>query len=551
MTIYQTTRLMFRRSIRENRKGFCFFVLAILLSTVTVLLPPLALEYGVNQLADGHPIDLLAALGYFALIVLADFSASLQEVSVTQFGQRAMHVLRSAMLEKLGRLPTGYFTSHAAGDIDSVLTNDVDTITALYSDGVIGMLADSWKLLGVLFLIFWHSPGLGILLLLVLPALFALTRRFQHGMLAAQKVNRLAIGRMNHIIPETCHVLRMIQTLGKESFMEKRYDAALRESYDAMNRSNGYDSVYSPIVLVTEAAVIALMMLGAAGGETWRALFGLDVGSAVAVIAYVGMVFSPIEAIGMEIQTVQTAVAGLARIRDFLDASEERRVPPASHPSDSGAGESALCVDMRDVTFAYPGESHSVLQSFSLQVRRGEHVLLTGRTGAGKSTIFRLLLGLYRPDGGNVLLDGQEAFSMHPAERRSRIACVEQEFQAVPGSIRDQITLGNPRIPAEAVEDALRQTGLLPAIRRLPDGEDTPLLESALSKGQLQLLSVARAIVTSPEILLLDECNANLDSATEANLFRALDRVSENRTVLSIFHRYSEGNGSFDRHIQL
>lgn len=546
MTIRQTAGLMFRRSIRENRKGFFFFLLAILFSTVTILLPPLALEYGVNRLADGHPIGLLAALGYFALIVLADFSASLQEVSVTQFGQRAMHVLRSTMLEKLGRLPTGYFTSHAAGDIDSVLTNDVDTITALYSDGVIGMLADSWRLLGVLFLIFWHSPGLGILLLLVLPALFALTRRFQHGMLAAQKANRLAISRMNHIIPETCHVLRMIQTLGKESFMEKRYDAALRESYDAMNQSNWYDSVYSPIVLITEAMVISAMMLGAAGGETWRSLFGLGVGSAVAVIAYVGMVFSPIEAIGMEIQTVQTAVAGLARIRDFLDAPEERRIP-----SDSGAGESALCVDMRDVTFAYPGESRPVLQSFSLQVRRGEHVLLTGRTGAGKSTIFRLLLGLYRPDSGRVLLGGQEAFSMDPAERRSRIACVEQEFQTVPGSIRDQITLGNPAIPAENVEEALRETGLLPTVRKLPRREDTPLAESAFSKGQLQLLSIARAIVSSPEILLLDECNANLDSATEAELFRALDTVSENRTVLSIFHRYSEGNGGFDRHIQL
>lgn len=253
----------------------------------------------------------------------------------------------------------------------------------------------------------------------------------------------------------------------------------------------------------------------------------------------------------MEIQTIQSAVAGLARIRNFLDTPEERRVPSAHSQSYGKAEGTELCIDMRDVTFAYPRESRPVLQSFSLQVRRGEHVLLTGRTGAGKSTIFRLLLGLYRPDSGNVLLDGQEAFSMDPAERRSRIACVEQEFQTVPGSIRDQITLGNPAIPAENVEEALRETGLLPTVRKLPRREDTPLAESAFSKGQLQLLSIARAIVSSPEILLLDECNANLDSATEAELFRALDTVSENRTVLSIFHRYSEGNGGFDRHIQL
>lgn len=345
--------------------------------------------------------------------------------------------------------------------------------------------------------------------------------------------------------------------------MERRYGAALDDGYRAMDRTNFYDSVYSPVIQSAGAAVVAVMMVLAAGEGT-RVLFALSVGDAVAMTAYVLAVFEPLAALGMEIQTIQAAAAALGRIRAFLDAEELPRVQAvatkaaqATTASDAISSEgSAPCIVFRDVTFGYD-TTHPVLAHLSFSVRPGEHVVLRGRTGVGKTTILRLVTGLYVPQSGAVLVGGRPAAAVPPADRRKLYGVAGQAFTAVPGTVRDQLALGDESVTDAMIWQALSVAGLGAAVRSLPQGLATPIVSAGFSEGERHLLGFARAIVCNPRILLLDECTSHLDSATEAQLLAAIRRSSAGRAVLSVTHRWSaammqtrtivlDGNGMID-----
>ena len=525
-----------RRVIAASTMTSILTVLVIVLAVVTALFPPLVLERVVNNLTAGRGVALSLALSYLGLIALSGLLESGQNVMITVFGQKVTHGLRSALCAKLRRLPAAYFTSHEAGKIASRFVNDVDTVDSLFTDGIVSMFADGCKVVSILIVIFYKSMGLGFLMLLVTPLLFAMTRLFQKRMLKAQLENRVAVSKVNNHVPETIRNIRMIHVLLREKYMEQRYDDYIGESYRATDKSNLYDSIYSPIVIFVSSCVIAVMMVCASMGGGIREFFGISVGTAVAVIAYVGQVFAPLESLGMEIQNIQSAVAGVKRIDEFL-AEPEREMP-----DDSNAGKSSDAVPIvrfDHVRFGY-GEDSDVLQNLSFTVSKGEAVTFVGRTGAGKSTVFRLLLGLYRPLEGRVLIKGSGASGIPDEKKRRLIGYVEQSFHLVEGTVAEQISLFDPAVARKQVENAAKLVGLHESILALPDGYDTPASEAAFSQGQFQLLSIARAIAASPEILLLDEITANLDSDTEQRVLDALERAAEGRTVLSISHRLQE-----------
>ena len=317
--------------------------------------------------------------------------------------------------------------------------------------------------------------------------------------------------------------------------MERRYDRRIGESYAAVEKTNFYDALYSPVVLLLNAAVVGIVMLLSASGKAEiLTLFGMSVGTSVAVINYISRIFSPIESLGMEIQTIQSAMAGVRRIDAFL-AQPERSVPKDSGHTAHGD------VVFSHVTFGY-GEK-PVLCDFSMTVKEGEQVTVVGRTGAGKSTVFRLLLGLYRPESGAVTVGGVNVSDITDGERRSCIGCVEQHFSRVPGTVLDQITLGDPRVTEKMARDAAKLAGIDDAVLSLPDGYATVCTDGMFSQGEWQLLSIARAAAANPAVLLLDEITANLDAETEARVLEALRRASQGRTVLSISHRIYENLG--------
>ena len=510
-------------------------ILCVAASVAASLVPPLLLARVVDRLSEGAALTFFAVLGYFCSLALEGILSSAQESLLVLFGQKMTHALRSEMSRKLTQLPASTLAGQNPGEVTARFSGDVDTVEALFTSGIISMVADACRIVSILAVIAVKNTGLALVLLLVVPLFAVFTRHVQKRMLSAQFDNRRAVAAVSGMVPETLHNIRTIRALGMEAYMERRYDRRIADGYAAMERTNFYDAIYSPVVLLLNAVVVGIvMLLSASGNAEILNLFGMSVGTSVAVISYISRIFAPIESLGMEIQTIQSAMAGVRRIDAFL-AQPERAVPKRNETAARGD------VALSHVTFGY-GEK-PVLRDFSMTVRQGEQVMLVGRTGAGKSTVFKLLLGLYQPEAGTVTIGGVDVSRISDQERRTCIGCVEQHFSRVPGSVLDQITLGDPQITAAMAKNAAQLAGIDAAVQALPKGYDTVCMEGMFSQGEWQLLSIARAAAADPAVLLLDEITANLDAETEARVLEALRRASEGRTVLSVSHRIYENLG--------
>ena len=534
-----------RSVIRQTVTGYAGLSLGIVLAVagaiVTALLPPWILGSIVDTITAGNAVPVALVILYFAFTVLTGLTESLREGLLTVFGQKITHALRSSMMEKYTNLTAGELTKQEPGTIVSRFVGDVDTVENLFTSGIISMFADACKIISILVVIWLKNRGLAIVLLILLPFLYWFTRTVQKNMLKAQIENRRAVGRASGHVPETLHNIRTIHTLGKERYMEERYDEYIAESYRAVDRTNFYDAIYSPVIL--NAIVVAVVMLfSASGNAKVLTLFGMSAGTAVAVINYISQIFTPVESLGMEIQTIQSAIAGVHRINEFYALEElPERVRNLETPVVTE--EETPFVELQNVTFAYEDDSRKILHHLSFKVYPGEQVTLSGRTGAGKSTVFKLLLGLYQPGEGKVLIQGRDAIQIPENEKRSLYGYVEQTFHRVPGTVKDQITLYDDSFTMEEVRKAARIAGLDATIEQLEKGYDTLCTSEIFSQGQWQLLSIARAAVAKPKLLLLDEITANLDAQTEEEVLQALKRASEGRTVISISHRVNAETG--------
>lgn len=524
-----------KAAVRSHRILTISTLLCVAASVVASLIPPLLLKNIIDRLTGGMPLLFTAVLLYFGSLVLEGTLSSAQETLLVLFGQKMTHALRSEMSQKLIALPASTLVGQNPGEVAARFSGDVDAVEALFTSGIISMAADACRIISILAVIAVENMGLALVLLVILPLFAVFTRFVQKRMLAAQLENRRAVAAVSGQVPETLHNIRTIHALGLESYMEQRYDQRIGESYAAMEKTNFYDAIYSPVVFLLNAAVVGIvMLLSASGNAEVLALFGMSVGTSVAIINYISRIFSPIESLGMEIQTIQSAMAGVKRIDTFLN-QPERAIPQERKNTARGD------VVLSHVTFGY-GEKR-VLSDFSMTVKEGEQVTLVGRTGAGKSTVFRLLLGLYQPEEGDITIGGVNVSAITDHERRACIGCVEQHFSRVPGTVLDQITLSDPTITEEMAQNAAKLAGMDDAIRALPDGYNAICTDGMFSQGEWQLLSIARAVAANPAVLLLDEITANLDAETEARVLEALRRASEGRTVLSISHRIYENLG--------
>ena len=536
-----------RSVIRQTVTGYAGLSLGIVLAVagaiVTALLPPWILGSIVDTITAGNAVPVALVILYFAFTVLTGLTESLREGLLTVFGQKITHALRSSMMEKYTNLTAGELTKQEPGTIVSRFVGDVDTVENLFTSGIISMFADACKIISILVVIWLKNRGLAIVLLILLPFLYWFTRTVQKNMLKAQIENRRAVGRASGHVPETLHNIRTIHTLGKERYMEQRYDEYIAESYRAVDRTNFYDAIYSPVILILNAIVVAVVMLfSASGNAKVLTLFGMSAGTAVAVINYISQIFTPVESLGMEIQTIQSAIAGVHRINEFYALEElPERVRNLETPVVTE--EETPFVELQNVTFTYEDDSRKILHHLSFKVYPGEQVTLSGRTGAGKSTVLKLLLGLYQPGEGKVLIQGRDAIQIPENEKRSLYGYVEQTFHRVPGTVKDQITLYDDSFTMEEVREAATIAGLDATIEQLEKGYDTLCTSEIFSQGQWQLLSIARAAVAKPKLLLLDEITANLDAQTEEEVLQALKRAAEGRTVISISHRVNAETG--------
>jgi len=544
---------------------------AILLS----LVPPMILARIIDGLTTQRMAGFAWIVAYFGLLALTGLMESAREGLLIIFGQKMTHTLRSGLMEKLVHLKADDLSRQEPGSVVSRFVGDVDTVENLFTSGIVSMFADVCRIVSILVVIWFKNRGLSMILLILLPFLLVFTRYVQKNMLISQLQNRKAVSRASGHVPETLRNIRTIHCLSRESYMERKYDEYLGDSYRAMERTNFYDAVYSPVVLILNAIVVAcVMLLSATGSPRVLTLFGMSAGTAVAVMNYISQIFAPVESLGMEIQTIQSAVAGIRRIDEFFsleelpereellereelsgkeelpkreelpeveELSKKEWIPEGNRFPEQRKENGEAFVEFRDVTFGY--DERKILKQLSFQVKQGERVTLMGRTGAGKSTILKLLLGLYEPQEGEVRIQGIAASNIPDGDKRRIFGYVEQSFHMVPGSVKDQITLFDPVITDQAVKNVASLTGLQDTIEALPDGYDTICTPELFSQGQWQLLSIARAAVASPRLLLLDEITANLDAETEKEVLQALKRVSGERTVISISHRTSAEMG--------
>lgn len=518
-------------------------IISVCGAVITALYPPLVLGKIVDTLTTGSQMPVYLVFLYMAFTVITGLMEATREGLLTVFGQKITHALRSGLMEHFIRLSTDSLNKQESGAVVSRFVGDVDTVENLFTSGIVSMFADACKIISILAVIWFRNKGLATVLMVLLPFLFWFTRHIQKNMLDAQLKNRRAVSRASGHVPETLHNIRTIHNLGKEKYMEKRYDEYISDSYKAMEKTNFYDAVYSPVILILNAVVVAVVMLfSASGNAKVLTLFGMSAGTAVAVINYISQIFSPVESLGMEIQTIQSAIAGVRRINEFfelpvLDNNEELQAEKTFDSKND-----TPYVQFNDVTFGYEAD-HTVIADKTFVVNRGEQVTLSGRTGAGKSTIFKLLLGLYKPQKGSILINDMNSAAIPDNRKRKIFGYVEQSFHMVPGTIKDQITLYDKSISDEAVIKAAKLTGLHDTIMNFENGYDTQCTQEVFSQGQWQLLSIARATAANPELLLLDEITANLDANTERDVLTALKGVSENRTVISISHRVTARTG--------
>lgn len=530
-------------SVKKQKLVFVGIIIALTGAIVFALVPPLILARIIDIITAGNSFPLLLVLVYFGFTVLTGLSESIREGLLTVLGQRITHSLRSAMMDKYTHLTADCLTNQEPGAVVSRFVGDVDTVENLFTSGIISMFADAFKIISILVVVGIKNTGLAIVLVILLPFIFWFTRMVQKNMLKAQIDNRQAVSRASGHVPETLHNIRTIHNCGAEKYMTRKYNYYIEDSYKAMEKTNFYDAVYSPVILILNALVVAVvMLLSASGNVRILSLFGMSAGTAVAVINYISQIFSPIESLGMEIQTIQSAIAGVHRIDDFLSLDELDIIgQEADNPGKKSDGGDDFYVDFRDVTFAY--ESQQVLDNFSFHVKKGEQVTLLGRTGSGKSTIFKLLLGIYKPQTGQIYIDGRRADSITDSERRKTFGYVEQSFHMVPGTVADQIALYDESISLEDVREAAKLAGIDETIMKFENGYDTPCSQELFSQGQWQLLSIARAVAAKPKLLLLDEITANLDVQTEECVMQAMKRASADRTVISISHRINAQTG--------
>ena len=524
--------------IKENIKTNLLLVVVIIGAVLTSLIPPQILKHIIdfNLVPKNNDKLLTSAFAYMAAILFIGVFDFLKEALITILGQKVTKEIRVEMAEKLEKINARFFSSNESGVVVSRFTNDVDAISSMFTSGIIGMVVDCFKIIGIVISIWMFSAKLGVIVLIILPIIYAITRTFQKRMLKSQTENRILVGKVNNHISESFKNAQMIKSYSKEDYMEKKYVGYLMENFKTIEKVNFYDSVFPPIIQIIRASVIAVIVI-----LSHRQLNFLDisVGMVAATIELISNLFAPIESLGMELQSIQQAISGIQRVNDFYNEPEDDCKNSELKSDNIIPTREKIDLSFNDISFYYD-EGTDILKNINIKINSQEKVTFVGRTGVGKSTLFRLIMGLLKPSKGSITINGVDVYSIPNSEKRKVFGYVNQNFHMIKGTVAEQVSLRDKSITREQIEDALNFVGLSDYVATLENGCDTEVTNGNIfSQGQKQLLAIARAIVTNPPILLLDEITANLDSITEEKVVSVLKKAGEAHTILSISHRLS------------
>jgi ATP-binding cassette subfamily B protein len=475
------------------------------------------------------------ATAAIALVVVAvDWVALLwQTLVATRAGETVLFALRVRSYRHLQRLGLDYYEREMGGRIMTRMTTDVDALATFLQTGLINAVVSVLTVVGMAVAMVVIDPGLALIALAALPILAVVTVIFRRLSSAAYAEARERISEVNANLQENVSGLRVAQANTREGRSAAVF-GELSEGYRRSRlRAQGYIATYFPFVTFLSEFAQA-MVLGVGAG--WVAHGALTPGVLVAFLLYLGQFFSPVQQLSQVFDGYQQARVGLQRIGELLDTPTN--VPDADHPARVPAhlgGE----VELREVTFQYPGTSRPALERISFRVPAGQTVALVGATGAGKSTLVKLIARFYDVSSGGVLVDGVDVRRYDLAGYRQRLGVVPQEPHLFTGDVADNVRYGRPDSTDGQTERAVREVGALPMVATLPHGFRHPVGErgQGLSAGQRQLVALARAELVDPDLLLFDEATAALDPGTEAAVLAASDRLRRQRTTFVVAHR--------------
>jgi ATP-binding cassette subfamily B protein len=511
--------------------------LAILpLTTAAKLAQPLLIKLAIdNHIITGHLEGVPKIAAGFMALILVESLLSFIEVWLLQYiGQKIMQDLRMELFVHVQRLSTSFYDRTSTGSLVTRLTSDVEVLGEMFAAGIITVVGDLLLLSGIIGVMLWMNLRLSLVTFSVLPLLFWVAFAFRRRMRAAFRKVRARLSALNSSLSESIGGMSIIQLFNRQNSEHEEF-RRLNASYrDANLPVITWDaSLYAAVEALSSVAVGLLIWYG--GGEIIRG--ALTFGALIAFIQYIEKFFSPIRDLSAKYSVMQGAMAALERLFNLLDTSEH--IPEPSESEAVSPPSAFSVIEFRNVSFAYNGEG-DVLKSFNLRISRGEKIALVGESGGGKTTVTRLLSRLYDVKSGEITIDGIDLRKMPLHELRSRIGIVLQDPYLFTGTIEDNICLGDNAVRPRVVQ-AAAIVGADRFIEGLPNGYSEEVRERGnnFSAGERQLISFARAVAFDPEILVLDEATASVDTKSERLIQEGLKRLMEGRTTLVVAHRLS------------
>jgi ATP-binding cassette, subfamily B, multidrug efflux pump len=531
------SRLM-RRLLTYLRPYKRYVVLALLLilleSGLEVLFPWLTKIAIDRYIASANIPGLAVIAGVYILLLLIRFVVASAETYMLQnTGQRIMYDMRMQVFRHLHTLAPSFYDKNPVGRLITRVITDVDVLYEMFSAGIVSIFGDIFTLLGIMVAIMFLNWQLGLVTLSVVPLIFVATAVFRIKARDSYRRVRLAIAKINAFLQEHITGMAVVQLYNREKKSFRKFEDINKEHFTAnLDGILAYAWFYPVIELLSSITIALIIWYG--GGEVIQDT--LKIGTLVAFIQYANRFFQPIADMSEKYNILQSAMASSERLFKLIDTPAAIvNAPEATVPRAPARGE----IEFRNVWFAYNDEDW-VLRDVSFRVNPGESVAIVGHTGAGKTTTTSLLTRFYDIQKGEILLDGMNIAGLDLAYLRGSFAVVLQDVFLFSGTMESNIRLGSP-ISRERVEAAAEDVNLTPFLRTLPPGLDHPVNErgTTLSAGQRQLLAFARALAHDPKILILDEATSSVDTETEVQIRKAIDRLMEGRTSIIIAHRLS------------